>query len=171
MSRARQASAKIRSPPHAAPQIARSPGPAPACVNVSTIASLAIDALSAGNRGCCRPGASIMCPLKSKTVRGIVPDSSFDIAATLQVLSPAILTIFSCAGYRGHRLHQKQRHLILFSFVIRSLFEPGRGLINPKRVMCLAMSALRSDPDMDRDAEPLLPAVRRLSNFCQSSLD
>ena len=27
------------------------------------------------------------------------------------------------------------------------------------------------DPGMDRDAEPLLPAVRRLSNFCQSSLN
>src|SRR6266436_6178177 len=140
MSRARQASAKIRSPPHAAPQIARSPGPAPACVNVSTIASLAIDSLSAGNRGCFRPGASIMCPLKSNTLRGVVPESSFDIAGTLQILPPTILTIFSGAGYRGHRLHQKQRHLILFSFVIRSLFEPGRGLINPKRVTYLAMS-------------------------------
>jgi hypothetical protein len=64
-----------------------------------------------------------MCPLKSKTVRGIVPESSLDIAATLQVLPPAILTIFSGAGYRGHRLHRKQRHLILFSIVIRSVFE------------------------------------------------
>jgi len=106
-----------------------------------------------------------MCPLKSKTAPGIVPESSFDIAGTLQIFPPAILTIFSGAGYRGHRLHQKQRHPILFSFVIRSLFEPGRGLINPKRVMYLAMSVLRSDADMDRDAEPLLPAVRRLSNF------
>src|SRR6266849_5014477 len=88
MSRARQASAKIRSPPHAAPQIARSPGPAPACVNVSTIASFAIDSLSAGNRGCFRPGASIMWPLKSKTVRGIARESSFDIAGTLQVFAP-----------------------------------------------------------------------------------
>src|SRR6267154_2878208 len=149
MSRARQASAKIRSPPHAAPQIARSPGPAPACVNVSTIASLAIDSLSAGNRGCFRPGASIMCPLKSKTVPGIAPESSFDIAGPSRFLPPAILTIFSCAGYRGHRLHQKRRSLILFSFVIRSLFEPGRGLINPKRVMYLAMSALRSRAEIE----------------------
>jgi hypothetical protein len=86
-----------------------------------------------------------MCPLKSKTLRGIVPESSFDIAGTLQVLPPAILTIFSCAGYCGHRLHQKQRPSILFSFAIRSLFEPGRGLINPKRVMYLATSALRSE--------------------------
>src|ERR1700675_2834738 len=133
MSRARPASAKIRSPPHAAPQIARSPGPAPACVNVSTIAPFAIDSLSAGNRGCFRPGASIMCPLKSKTLRGIVPDSSFDIAGTLQILPPPILTIFSCAGYCGHRLRQKRRHLILFSFVIPSLFELGHVLINPER--------------------------------------
>jgi len=58
-----------------------------------------------------------MCPLKSKTVPGIVPESSFDIAGPSRFLPPAILTIFSCAGYRGHRLHQKQRHLILFSFV------------------------------------------------------
>src|SRR5258708_2377621 len=123
MLRARQASAKIRSPPHAAPQIARSPGPAPACVKVSTIASLAIDSLSAGNRGCFRPGASIMCPLKSKTVRGIVPESSLDIAATLQVLPPAILTLFSDADYRGHHLHRKQRTLLLFSIVIPSVFD------------------------------------------------
>jgi len=89
-----------------------------------------------------------MCPLKSKTVPGIVPESSFDIAGTLQILPPAILTIFSGAGYCGHRLHQKQqRHLILFSFVIRSLFEPGRGLINSKRVMYSAISALRSTGD------------------------
>jgi hypothetical protein len=44
-----------------------------------------------------------MCPLKSKTLRGIVPASSFDIAGTLQVLPPVILTIFSGAGYCGHR--------------------------------------------------------------------
>jgi len=80
-----------------------------------------------------------MWPLKSNTLRGVVPESSFDIAGTLQILPPTILTIFSGAGYRGHRLHQKQRHPILFSFAIRSLFEPGRGLINSKRVMYLAM--------------------------------
>jgi hypothetical protein len=27
------------------------------------------------------------------------------------------------------------------------------------------------NPDMHHDAEPLLPAVRRLGNFCQSSLN
>jgi hypothetical protein len=84
-----------------------------------------------------------MCPLKSKTLRGIVPESSFDIAGTLQILPPAILTIFSGAGYCGHRLHPKQRHLMLFSFVIRSLFELERDDFSSNRhpalSFCLSM--------------------------------
>src|SRR6202035_3199814 len=70
MPRARQASAKIRSPPQAPPQIARSPASAPAFVSVASMAALATSSLSGGKRGSLRPGASIMCPLKRKTWRG-----------------------------------------------------------------------------------------------------
>ena len=82
--RARQASANSRSPPQAPPQIARSLELAATSGSSSSfaIASAATGSLLAGNRGFLRPGASIMWPLNSSTLRGGATAGSLELTST-----------------------------------------------------------------------------------------
>ena len=57
-------------PPHAPPQMQRSSGPTWRSARAPAIACAAIGSLSGGKRGLSRPGASIMWPLNSTTLRG-----------------------------------------------------------------------------------------------------
>src|SRR6266478_3367832 len=79
-------------------------------------------------------------PLKSKTVRGIVPDSSFDIAGTLQVLPP------------GHSDD------IFWCWLLRPPSAPKAAALDP--VLICDPVLVRTSTDHIRSVSRLLPMLR-----------